>query len=329
MPYGPTTYQRSRVRSYIKRGSNARSAKIAYTRKTNLPVKRIQRKRYVPKIVKNTHSISVLAKQVKRLQGAQLGPYQSLLQTWSLPVPRNNQWSQGWSSRAPLIFALNDFTTDAKVHQAYFDNLSGNLTEGQEWTNKSTPTEESDNWYWAASQDNTVSREQYKPLSTTVSFEFTRDMYSNDETECVRIDIFKLKRTQPLSYADATCSLPGNAAGLERMCDKNMANRNFFNPKYFTKIQTKLIYFKPREGLGTASAKIRRTCKIFHNFKDKVLRLDLDAPTASGRARSFETQMNKQDTIWCLISNSAADSNADFDCTMQRRIAWRDQHGTD
>ena len=61
MPYGKrTTIKNTRASAYATRGRNARQNKVAVARTA---VAKIQRKPYVPRVVKNTQSVYQLASQ--------------------------------------------------------------------------------------------------------------------------------------------------------------------------------------------------------------------------------------------------------------------------
>lgn len=355
MTYG--RYKATRRTSYLARGSRARASKVAFKRAANKPVARIQRKRYVPQRVKNTSSIRVLAKQVKSLQRSQVGRVQSKIQSWRIPQVVLSSWDtvSFWRG-APIAFALNDFTDQANVYMAHEHLDSTGQTASattiynkHPWSsfnglnhtgsiNDSSMTYLKDNSYWRTQQDNTVSAEYYLPLSSDVMFEFSRQMTPLEETECIRIDIVKPKKFHVQSvYSQLT--LPAGLIGLQNLAAKTMFERNKLNPRYFTVVKTKFLYFKnsASTAANTDRRKITRTFRFRTRFPDKVMALDLNAhntvPTGQGQTvdnADFIDLVNPKDVHWCLISTSQPSFNdTKWDMSMMRTIRWRDPHGTD
>jgi hypothetical protein len=107
MPYGKrTTIRNTRAKSYVARGRDARQNKFA---KARTAVAKIQRKPYVPRIVKYTQSVYQLANAVKKLQLAKLGEFQKRAEKFSW-IKSVDSAGTPFLADKPLCFNLNGFT---------------------------------------------------------------------------------------------------------------------------------------------------------------------------------------------------------------------------
>jgi len=285
---------RDMVRSM--RANKARRARLTAKFTKNKKVNTVQRKAFVPKQVKNTVSIGILANQVKKLQLAQNGRLQSKIELWKFPTTTSTTWKDTamWN-KAPVAFALNDFTNKAQVWQLHgplsTDTPGGDLLDTtvnkKEWEDFNGHFGTGDinergglekyYSYWKTQQDNSVSNEYYLPISSTIQFEFARKVTPATQLECVRIDIIRPKKMVPMN-ANNYLQLPQGLMGMRGLASKEMLDRNRINRQYFDVIHTKYLYFNPRTTQhNTDDVTIRRQFKWTHKFPQKPLVLDLNA----------------------------------------------------
>jgi hypothetical protein len=143
MPYGKrTTIRNTRAKSYVARGRDARQNKFA---KARTAVAKIQRKPYVPRIVKYTQSVYQLANAVKALQLSKLGMFQKRaeqvgwLKTESATLP--------FGKSQPIAICLNQFVdkklgTEAQFAPIYGTNSNGNgyiMKRFEKWDQPAIP----------------------------------------------------------------------------------------------------------------------------------------------------------------------------------------------
>ena len=159
-------------------------------------VKAIQRKPYVPKIIKNTASIATLSAAVKRLQESKLGEFQTRAEEFSW-IKSVDSASTPFLTDKPLCFNLNGFTDrdyDTGVQSRtmmYHTTANGTGTafkRFEEWDSPFSTVNTSVDPHWGTNDD-VVSKEVYQPLGTSVKFEFLlSDVPANYETNYIRID---------------------------------------------------------------------------------------------------------------------------------------------
>lgn len=350
-PLLPGTTSVRQVNRRNKAYSGKKFSTVTVTK--NKAVNRVQNKLYVPKQIKNSASINVLANQVKKLQLSQMGRLQSKIQSWRFPVAIDLSLNPHWDTLSlwrgsPMCFALNDFTKDARVTQGYTDpNLTVSTYNYQKWSDfngldgagdmdDSALTYLKDNIYWKTEQDNTVSKEYYLPIKSDLMLEFSRAMTNTEETECVRIDIIKAKNIKIPSIFEQT-TLPTGLAGLTNLAAKEMFERNKLNSRYFTRVKTKYLYFKNNNShdANTDRRTIRKYFKWSQRFPDKPLKTDYRAYDQNEQTSEHMSDAQWIDVIdpkeiyWMLISvSTTSNSDRHWKFSMMRTNYWRDPVGT-
>lgn len=315
-----------------------RNYKSTYNRKntiaktTNKPVVRQQRKKYVPKVVKNTQSIYTLAKQVKQLQVSKLGLYQKMYENISVP---HNSGTYTHSNLTPYCFMLNNFirTTSPNAGAPVYGINSGGATQTLANFQKYNPPSLSPVYnQWANAQDDTVSRVAYTPISATYKFSFDMNMTPSAKAFWIRIDFITpnkiLNQTTVRSLA-----LPNSLPGFGNLAVDLFDDKNYINPTYWKMIK-KPIFLKFENTSDTqgatsgnpptpnANRNIKRYASCHFSFPNKVIKLDMDDYATSGE--TVLSNMALKDQIWCVVSNSA---NAAIETKISRTIRFRDQHG--
>lgn len=337
MPYARTyrTTRAGRKARYSRTSAAGRTASVAKARAGgNKAVARTQKKRYVPKVVKNTASIFTLARQVKALQKSQIGQYQKNYEHAAIGSTIN---THTWAQTQPFLFALNDFTPGSPIYVGSEDlttypgtGIPGYVIDGH-WS-KFTPVfaQLGSSSYWKGANDDEASRHSYLPLGTSVTFNLQCPNLSVHDFYWVRIDVIRMKKDLLNSNAHQL-SLPKNVQALGKMAADDLTHRNKFNSTYFQVIQTKWIKMTNNTD---AAKSVHRYCKINYRFKDKVLKLDMegDIHTATGEVTpNFVSNMPQDEIIWCLLStsqnNTASANKGKIQCQMTREISYRDSEG--
>jgi len=328
MTYGTST----RRNNYLNRGLAARNRKVAEKRASNAPVKTEQKRKYTPKVVKNTASIQTLARQVRDLQLSKLGSVQKTFESFVF-----NSDTYKLITTQPFVFALNDFTKQAPIWHGVPDNISsvGNTIPGTvvtaTWQTRTFPFPSLDEYnYWSGAQDDECNPDSYLPISTLVHFKFKSNL-NPFEKVWYRVDIIQAKKNM-LYTKEKKLSLPDNVMGLGNLASNNMTQRNRINRQYFHILQTKWICVHNNSGLN-GQRDVERHMKIPFQFKPQDHTTKLGAGqnhhTITGNTHTqFATNMPQDAIIWCVVStsNESSSSNAALvQCT--RFNKWRDPEG--
>jgi len=305
-PYRPRKYGQQSTRSI----RNARSHVV------NKPVRTIQKKKYVPKVTKNTQSITTLARQVRKLQVSQLGLFQKRIEQVNLSAISGSDMQIG--PDRPFCFMLNDFTSNAAVWHPKDDN---HLVNSQFALFQYPTVLEEKYDFWQSANDDIVSSEVYQPIRTMLQFEITETQVALNIPRWVRIDFITLKRTLPFSD-ERIFQMPLGINGLGNLANNSMLLRNRYNPTYHKVLQTRWV----KLNRGDYDTKARAFCTMKHTFPAKQLRVDKQ-PSGNEYAH-FMIPSNEQ--IWCIISTSAghlSENAAGIDITLKRTLHWRDPTG--
>ena len=295
-------------------------------------VKAIQRKPFVPKIVKNTASIATLSAAVKQLQNSKLGEFQKRTETFV--------WTSGsdlssipFDSARPLCFNLNGFTDRDYDNGAqartmmYRTNLDGtgiSAKRFEDWVAPYEITNLSVNAHWG--DDDQVSKECYKPLGTKVTFEFEiGSVAAGSTTHWIRIDIDKPRKMLNIS-TQHHLKMPTGIGQFAKLTEQYMLNRNFINKTYWEVKKTIFIPIKNDSGV-TKQINLQRT--ISRSYKNaKPFRPDLNASQAvADKYAPFHDVVDPRDIEWCLISHNLGSNNFNR-MSILRHTSWRDQNGT-
>lgn len=303
------------------------------SRSQNKSVKRIQGQQYKPRIVKNTDSIKVLAKQVRSLQRSQLGPLQSTKEGVNIDLG-----ATPFSSRRPLLFCANDFTDPGHVRAGVYHsvdnslapdtvNIGANRFAHHRYPGTGQGIGSDDTNYWFKEDDNRCSSEMYLPVSSSIKMLFSIDMNTADIPKTYRIDVIRQKKMMH-SNSDRKLQLPESLEGLGNMISHDMLNRNMFNKEFFEVQQTKFITIEPRADATAARTKYYKEVDLFIPFKHQVLKPDVNAHGSTNDHPAFYKNTTPTKLVWVLISTDH-DSQfiGDYAHTLQihRLNRWRDQ----
>lgn len=309
MPYG-RGYQRSmggtsrRRSSRLTRASNARNTKFTKARNANKPVKRIQRRKYVPKQIKNTASIAVLARQVRTLQRSQVGMYQTKRE-YITDWPANNQATARLTVTSPLCFCANDFVSQLTTCSNWFLDVAGTNTAVLHWRqDQSAPVPAADEIHdMNQDNDNDIAQlDHYLPISTTVTFEFSLDMKPTDEPVFVRVDVVKPRPGKMLLNSTVhSYMLPGAIQGFTNLAADPL-NRNRINTGYYQVLHTKYSVLRNTKDTATAGAIIKRYMKVHIPFPAKVLHTNLS--DAASTNETFYSNISMAQQVWVVVSTS-------------------------
>jgi len=312
-----------------------------FRRKTfNKPALSIQKKKYVPKTVKNTSSIYTLARQVKQLQVSQIGPYQKRMET--ILMDTAHVGAGGFSRGRPLAFQMNDFTDDCHLH-----TVNNTTKDGLPLARTFIPspsffssTDAKYNPLWAMN-DCEVSKNRYLPLKAEYKFKITMKMAVTDPVRWMRIDFLTPRKIIPTSEAhtlnlpeglysmgyiingDSGGTLSGNpATNLLHAVAPNKINYTYWKPVQ----KTKWIKFRPQ--LSTSDVDIIRHVNCDMTFPNKVINVETDTPY-SVAVDTITTNTPRSQAIWAVLSFDKDYGVADdVNVAIGRTIHWRDEHGS-
>lgn len=331
MPHGKnTTVRNNRAKSYVARGRNARQNKFA---KARTAVAKIQRKPYVPRVVKNTQSVYQLANAVKRLQQSRLGEYQKRAEKFEW-LKTNDQALFPVEGKKPMCFCLNgfvdrDYDTGARARtMIYTTTANGHGAAFERFTPFTPPwsgINESVDPHWA-SEDDLVSQEVYQPLGTKVTFEFAiSNVPANMWNQYIRIDIVKPRKILNIS-TQHHLKMPTGLGQFSYLAENSMLKRNFINPTYWKTVKTIWIPVSNNTGAAKYFQVTRTITRSYKN--DKPFKPDLNASDpVLNKYAPFHDLVDPRDLEWCVISSSI-DSNMFDRVSILRQTSWRDQNGT-
>lgn len=328
MPYGRRPKFESRgAGAYAARGRAARQAKFA---KNRTAVAKIQRKPYLPRVLKNTRSVYTLARQVKYLQNAALGEYQKKSE-WINWDKAANSSTFPFDSVRPFCFNLKQFIggLDASGNPQntpfYCCNSIGNGTPFSrfvKWQMPSFGTNIAVDAHWG--DDDVVSKQVYKPLGTQVVLEFQYyNLPANTADAWVRIDVIRPRKMlqQTLHHELA---MPFGLGQFTKLVSNPVISRNTINKTYWQVVQTKMMCVRNLTGNVRS---FDRTVTINRSYKnDKPIRCDLDATAKiNNQYPTFDMQVDPRQMEWMVIS--CGDVIPDT-VKILRHCSWRDQTGT-
>ena len=284
----------------------------------------------------NRNAIMTIAAQVKSLQLSRLGMYQK--RTEQLNWQTSDAPSlAAFDLKKPLAFCLNQFNgrdtatgqnLKAPVYSTNTDGTGKVFERFGTWVPSAlVGTARSLNPH-IADQDDVVSPECYKPLGTSIKFEFTFEDYpANKAQSHMRIDVIRPRKVLLDSpFHDLT--MPKGIGQFTGLCERDMVNRNFINPTYWEVVQTKWIPVSNNSGVAK---NITKLVTINRSYKTMpIIKTDLNS-TSSGMLPGTITYPNFYQSVdprlleWCIVSCGDV---APIRMTMLRQISWRDQNGT-
>ena len=318
-----------RKRNYKKKNTN-KAVKSAITKYKSVP----KTKPTGQYVANNRNAIMTLSRQVKSLQMSRLGMFQKRAEqlTW---IKSNDAASFPWQQDKPLCFCLNQFngrddTTGASARAPmFYTDANGN---GQEFKRFGT-------WVPSALSgvkrilnphisdiDDIVSQEAYKPLGTSVRFEFEFNNYpANQRDSHIRIDIIRPKKMLLDSFYH-DLNMPEGLGQFASLVELYMLNRNYINNTYWDIVQTKWIKVSNDSGVDkgvTALATINRSYK-----NSPIIKTDLNSTSAGSGAQTtypmFYQAVDPRQLEWCVISTGFQIPER---MSILRKISWRDQNG--
>lgn len=327
MPYGGRTYSRTRNTSSRVRftRNDQKSARAKAVAKARGPVKRIQKKSFVPQQLKNTQSISSLSRAVRNLQRAQLGPFQTQWQQLRLDHDAGIPFKRA----QPIVFQVNDFTDQQKIWQPDASTHVAAALSKKFNVIPSTWFQGADAHFdphWAM-RDDTVSHTRYHAVSTTLEWKFGMKLNTTDTPRWVRIDFITPKKILPNSSSH-TLNLPEGAYSLSNLLNwpkyDAPEKENHINPLYWKKVaKTQWVKFSPH--LSSTDVDVIRHLKTYLKF-NQTINCEIDTPYTT--TDSVVTNTARKSQVWCVINFDTDYAAADhFGLSINRRISWRDEHG--
>lgn len=282
----------------------------------------------------NRNAIMTLSRQVKSLQLSRLGLFQKRAEqlTW---VKATDNPSYPWNTQKPLCFCLNQFngrdtTTGANVKAPMFHvDGSGNgqvFKRFTTWVPSPLSGIARDLNPHIADIDDVVSPEAYKPLGTSVKFEFEfNDYAANQRDSYIRIDIIRPKKLLLDSlYHDLT--MPKGLGQFCNLAELYMLNRNYINTTYWDIVQTKWIKISNDSGVAKGVTKIVTVNRSYKN--SPIIKTDLNSTSAGTGGGTtypmFHHQVDPRMLEWCVVSTGFQIPER---MSILRKISWRDQNG--
>ena len=331
-------------RKYSTRASS-RASRFTKKRNSNQSVKRIQRKKYVPKVKKNTQSIFTLAKQVRNLQRSQIGLYQDRVEAATID-------GSAWWDTKPLLFCANNFLDQTPIMTLANPDTSTPAIAIQtrfQLHSMGAPTMPAPYDFWAEHNDDKASWEAYLPISSTMEFRvkymqrLETKSWETPVPEKVTIQVIKQKK-QMMNSVEHRFVLPDALPGLSMIANRDMLVANKINPAYFEVVTSKTLNFLPTKyfPIGGSSTtqnqaiEMEKTCKIHLPFPNKVLKPDITRTSTSPAQTYGEFAMNVpvNEQYWVLINRHCDhtvvgnDKQCHIDISIRRTNRWRDQHGS-
>lgn len=314
-----------RVSNYVARGAAARKAKFA---KNRTAVAKIQRKPFVPRVVKNTQSVYQLARAVKQLQTRQLGNFQKRNESCSLATGT-------LFNQRPIAFCANQFvgtpgtagashcpTWKVTIDAAgiYHTTLDQRFAGYDLWPGT---VNDAYNPHWG-SMDDVVSSEVHTPVSTSLLFEFSQALWNSSTPTWIRIDVVKPRKVVEKS-PQHLLTMPEGLPQFQQLACNDVRNRNTINSTYWGHVvKTKWIKLQSTSQSATTALTVIRRCRINLKFPQKQFKTDFDAHIDNLEAH-FREQIPPKDLYWVVVSTSDTSGNVKTD--IHRKICWRDSHG--
>jgi hypothetical protein len=309
------------------RQKSARASNVSNRRSAggNKKVARIQRRPYVPRLVKNTDSIYALAKQVRGLQRSALGEYQKNYLHFQFDPSDVDHPAEWFNAGSPLLIPVNDFTS----HPVYRGYLGTNKfpaisSIGEFAKLKFGLSEEAENTsYWALANDDSASLVAYQPITCNLTFDIEGTVSNTTKEQWFRVDVFRQKKVLTHSSAHSL-NMPYNLYGLRNMASQG-EECNKFNKEYFQVMQTKWFRMPKTEVNNTfhstrCSVKIKMPPKVLKPDMDGTIHHDnLDVPIP------FAGAIPVKDQIFCMLSTNYLNNGCKV--TIRKFISYRDQHG--
>lgn len=312
--YGPRSRSgyKSRRSAYGKFTRSNRSKAVA---KARGKVKRILKKPYVPRILKNTQSVAALSRSVLKLQRQQLGLYQVARHGYSAPSNDST-----FTDSRPICFPINNFDAGANIFTC--DGSGADVVKGT-FSNFMYPMGSSEMYnYWEGTYNDTVSDIAYLPISTQLEFHFESNMSAVQQPIWIRVDIVRQKKFLP-DTTSHDLYLPNSLIGLSKMAVTKTPNQ--YNREYFDVLQTKWVKLDRADATHSGAMLMQKRIKMSHTFPNKLIKID-ESPGTSTSDHTFHTNVQPKDMIWCVM-NCSHGGVPNLNVDIVRTCRWRDQHG--
>ena len=333
---------------YVRRSSRStKTAPRTYKRSTSYrkprtAVARIQKRKYTPKIVKNTQSVYKLAKQVSALEKKSIGQYQKNFQMAAFPLA---------NGAYPFAFCVNDMHENTPIYEGQWDPTrvapldpayATTVTTFHIAPDVAANAHGGEYSFWTNCNNDDASTQYYLPLSTTLRFILQlQGMPPKQRPIRIRIDLVRQKLSRVWSAANKL-HLPAALIGLQDLVTDPMdgqggKSQNWINKQHFEVFQTKFIKLYN----NTDSPKdVQTFCQMNFKFPNQVLKLDGSAMqplTGPPIKPTFIQQVPVNKRIWCLISTSSTSAygtnvhtpttQTTMTCSINRVVRFRDNSG--
>jgi len=276
-----------------------------------------------PDVKNNKNAITVLSKQVKKLQLQRYG-FKQYQHQFIKELPGDNAANYVSPIQTqPIAFMVNDFYLDSKIWTGGILNGAPQLTAIRKFDKVDNVLPIDKEYLWNHKQQlDTVSTVHYMPVTTTMRF---RVQYTSDATfdapVRVRIQVFKFKNA--VMNGKFAMALPYNLGAYWHMCDKDPTTRNHLNTAtYHDVVVDKSVLVTPtflHNGLNTIDKYIN--CKIY--FPAKEVKFDQSALPTDQHPYNI---IPSKDQYWCLISTDTNTLDR-VKVFLERWNVWRDING--
>lgn len=329
--------------AYYGRNRKKSTVPYKYNRYINKPVRKALKvvpKKKTGKVAANRRGIYKLSKQVNSLQLAKLGSLQWNFQSCVLEGNITNEIPK---ITEPLAFCFNDFYDGTPISKG---SVLPGLTGGQP-TLQNVKSFRKKNWLpnndlqicyqWNArsSQQASVSKVQYQPVSAHYRFNFTGllpNTAAADDTWRYRITLIKLKNVPPPTNQVYNFQLPSTLGAYWHLCDADPNTRNSFSKRFHTVVADRWVTIKP-DPAQNSEREVNVTINMSHRFpKSKPMKPDFLASTVAPLPQPVEfywTNTPMTDLMWCIISSDAPTATTFSPITINcsRYLKWYDAHG--
>ncbi|AXQ66308.1 MAG: putative capsid protein [Circoviridae sp.] len=275
----------------------------------------------------NKAAIMTLSRQVRKLQLAQIGPYQKRLEQVSMDAAHVG--SPGFRRNRPVCWRINNFTDQTFFHTVNDTTHETELLARRFLTapNGFTGTDTKFNPFWGAN-DCEVSKLRYLPIKCEMVFNFTQKMKVTDMPRWIRIDFLTPRKVIPQSDAHSL-NLPEGLYSMGQLIgypEFSTAIPNKINYTYWRPVmKTQWVKFTPQ--LSTSDVVINRRFNKTIKFPNEVINVETDTPYSYAND-SINTNTPRRTGVWCVINfDHDYDVEDALKFTIQRTIHWRDEHG--
>lgn len=310
------------------RQKTSRASQVAKARTTNKPVRRVYKKLYTAPKTKtgaNRSAISILAKQVRRLQLQKWGFLQHQHQHVEVPQIKTPTMEH------PCAFMINDFYNGSKLFRGSLD-IGGipSLDQTMAFNHVNYAVGVAQAYHFNIERTTEeISNVQYLPKSTFIRMDIRMAGVARAQMKTpitFKVTLFTMRDGYQASTI-RNYNLPNSLGAYSHMVTSDPTYRNHFNSKFQKVLYSKQCKFYPPRGYASEdqsiSSDVKKTIVLKHTFPPKPMTPDFNTATSGA---PFWASMPIDVPIWCLISTDNESSSA-FIMSIERFISWRDQHG--